>query len=291
VDVETAAFRLLRRRDRDGGGHIAEIAGWERSWRDTAQITRSTCAPLRPALARALPQASSAISAMMQGASSPRGRSRGYIRRGTGMPDLSITNRFPIPEADGMKSGEDRGIAADSAAPVSDAGPALRRSPYALNAATSASLETASLVMASAGGRPRGPLSPVVSISLSQRRVRQASEAVRTALGAAWRNKRRLAAFADCNANRRRPAMDRLSFFLTLMTGAVLTGGIVTALFALEWYNWWAVGIAAVIGFVLAWPTAYVISQRIKKDDPSFQPPEEVKKRNAPIPKPGAPEV
>ena len=44
-------------------------------------------------------------------------------------------------------------------------------------------------------------------------------------------------------------------------------------------------------GFVLAWPAAYVISQRIKKDDPDFQPPEEVKKRNAPIPKPGAPEV
>lgn len=83
--------------------------------------------------------------------------------------------------------------------------------------------------------------------------------------------------------------MDRLSMYLTLMTGSVLTGGLVIAALAMGWYSWIAIGICAVIGFVLAWPVAYVISQRIKKRDPLFDPPEEEKNRV--IPDPGAPEV
>ncbi len=58
---------------------------------DAAQITRSTSAPVRPACASALLQASSAISAMIPGSSSLRWRSRGYMRAGSSTPDLSIT--------------------------------------------------------------------------------------------------------------------------------------------------------------------------------------------------------
>ena len=83
--------------------------------------------------------------------------------------------------------------------------------------------------------------------------------------------------------------MDRLSNYLTLMTGAVLTGSLVIAALALGYYSWIAIGISAAIGFVLAWPVAYIISQRIKKRDPLFNPPEEEKKRV--VPDPRAPEV
>ena len=83
--------------------------------------------------------------------------------------------------------------------------------------------------------------------------------------------------------------MDRLSNYLTLMTGAVLTGGLVTAALALGHYSWAAIGLCAAIGFALAWPVAYAISQRIKRRDPLFDPPPEA--RNRVIPDPRAPEV
>ncbi|MFP4043201.1 MAG: hypothetical protein ACLFTP_01310 [Rhodosalinus sp.] len=66
--------------------------------------------------------------------------------------------------------------------------------------------------------------------------------------------------------------MDRLSLYISMLTGSVLTGGLAIAAFSLGYYNWIAVAISAVIGFVLAWPVAYVISQRIKKQDPEWDP-------------------
>ena len=64
--------------------------------------------------------------------------------------------------------------------------------------------------------------------------------------------------------------MDRLSIFLTLATGSVITGGLVTGVLALGLYNWVAIGAAAVVGFLTAWPSAFIVSRRIKRRDPEF---------------------
>ncbi|KUF10105.1 hypothetical protein [Pseudoponticoccus marisrubri] len=64
--------------------------------------------------------------------------------------------------------------------------------------------------------------------------------------------------------------MDRLSLFLTLMTGSVITGALTIIFFASGWYAWQAIAWAAGIGFLAAWPVARLISRRIKKQDPSF---------------------
>lgn len=64
--------------------------------------------------------------------------------------------------------------------------------------------------------------------------------------------------------------MDRLSIFLTLMTGAVITGGLVIVAFTLNYYGWVAILASVIIGFALAWPTGYWISRRIKRVDPDW---------------------
>jgi len=64
--------------------------------------------------------------------------------------------------------------------------------------------------------------------------------------------------------------MDRLSILLTLMTGAVLTGAFVIVAFALGYYGWVPVLIAAAAGFALSWPTAYAISRLTKRNDPNW---------------------
>ncbi|MBR2574830.1 MAG: hypothetical protein IKE14_10925 [Loktanella sp.] len=61
--------------------------------------------------------------------------------------------------------------------------------------------------------------------------------------------------------------MDRLSIYLTFMVGSVTTGGLVVAVMTLGWYSWLAIGVAAAIGFVIAWPISYAISRRIKRQD------------------------
>ena len=83
--------------------------------------------------------------------------------------------------------------------------------------------------------------------------------------------------------------MDRLSIYLTLMTGAVLTGGLVIVAFTLNWYTWPVIIGAAVLGFGLSWPVAYMISRRIKRQDGDWD--ETAKDDAGLIPKPGAPEV
>lgn len=83
--------------------------------------------------------------------------------------------------------------------------------------------------------------------------------------------------------------MDRLSIVLTLMTGAVLTGGAAIIAFSLGFYGWPAVIAAAVFGFVASWPAAYVISRWIKRADPHWD--EEKRKQTGVVPDPAAPEV
>ena len=67
--------------------------------------------------------------------------------------------------------------------------------------------------------------------------------------------------------------MDRLSLYISLLTGAVLTGGLVTLVLSLGYYTWVAIAVSVVVGFALAWPAAYLISRRIKRQDPTWEPP------------------
>jgi hypothetical protein len=64
--------------------------------------------------------------------------------------------------------------------------------------------------------------------------------------------------------------MDRLSIILTLLTGAVLTGAVITTFFTLGVYNWTAVGTAVAVGWGLSWPAAYLVSRYVKRNDPHF---------------------
>ncbi|TCM76175.1 hypothetical protein [Rhodovulum steppense] len=82
--------------------------------------------------------------------------------------------------------------------------------------------------------------------------------------------------------------MDRLSIMLTPVTGAVITGFIVIILFSLGFYSWTAVAIGAGIGCVLAWPAAFIVSRRIKENDPFWQ---ADRPRLGGFPGPNAPEV
>ncbi|MCR9112963.1 MAG: hypothetical protein NXH84_06815 [Rhodobacteraceae bacterium] len=81
--------------------------------------------------------------------------------------------------------------------------------------------------------------------------------------------------------------MDRLSLYLTLATGAVSVGALVILVLSLGYYNWPAIGGAAGVGFVAAWPLAYVISRRIKRKDPNFDHANE----SGLVPDPSKPEV
>ena len=81
--------------------------------------------------------------------------------------------------------------------------------------------------------------------------------------------------------------MDRLSILLSIMTGAVATGVIVLTGFALGYHTLWMILTGAFLGIALAWPLSYLISRRIKRQDPNWH------KTADPriIPDPKAPEV
>lgn len=83
--------------------------------------------------------------------------------------------------------------------------------------------------------------------------------------------------------------MDRLSIQLTLMTGPVLTGGLVIALFSLGHYAWPPILGAVALGFALSWYAAYLISRKIKRDDPNWD--ETRKDRTDAVPRINEPEV
>lgn len=73
--------------------------------------------------------------------------------------------------------------------------------------------------------------------------------------------------------------MDRLSIFLTLMTGAILVGGLVTAVLSLGYYSWIHIAVAGAVGLILTWPAAYGISRMIKRQDPGWSSGGEAEKR------------
>ena len=66
--------------------------------------------------------------------------------------------------------------------------------------------------------------------------------------------------------------MDRLSLVLTLVTGSVLVGSLVTTVLALGLYSWLPLAVAIACGICLAWPAAHVISKMIKRNDPAWPP-------------------
>lgn len=65
--------------------------------------------------------------------------------------------------------------------------------------------------------------------------------------------------------------MDRLSVVLTLVTGSVLVGGLVIVVMSLGYYAWLPIAAAVVVGLLLTWPAAYVISRWIKLQDPGWR--------------------
>jgi predicted PurR-regulated permease PerM len=83
--------------------------------------------------------------------------------------------------------------------------------------------------------------------------------------------------------------MDRLSIQLTLMTGAVLTGSFVIVLFSLGYYAWTPLLAAVALGYALSWPSAYLISRYIKREDPGWD--ETRKDRTDAVPRINEPEV
>ena len=84
--------------------------------------------------------------------------------------------------------------------------------------------------------------------------------------------------------------MDRLSLFLTMMSATGIAGAFVIGFFSVGWYTWQAIALAAVIGALAGWPVAKLVSRRIKKKDPLFNPPRGAKDDSL-IPNPNAPEV
>lgn len=84
--------------------------------------------------------------------------------------------------------------------------------------------------------------------------------------------------------------MDRLSIILTLIVGPVVTGGLIIAVLAFGWFSWLAIGGAAVAGFLLTWPASYLISRRIKRQDPGWDE-TKVARVDGIVPDPAAKEV
>lgn len=65
--------------------------------------------------------------------------------------------------------------------------------------------------------------------------------------------------------------MDRLSLYLAMLSWAAISGTLLIASMSLGWYNWLAIGGAALIGLVFAWPSAWVVSRHIKRNDATWQ--------------------
>jgi len=84
--------------------------------------------------------------------------------------------------------------------------------------------------------------------------------------------------------------MNRLSIFLTLAVGSVVTGTLIVIVMTLGWYSWSAIGGAAAVGVLSTWPLSYVLSRRIKRQDPGWDE-TKVDKVQSVVPEPSAPEV
>lgn len=83
--------------------------------------------------------------------------------------------------------------------------------------------------------------------------------------------------------------MDRLSLVLILATGPVIAGGLIITLMSFGLYGWAYLLPAGIIGWLLAWPAGYVISRRIKRQDPNFD--HTKGPNNGVLPDPSAPEA
>ncbi|MCV2893228.1 hypothetical protein [Lentibacter sp. XHP0401] len=66
--------------------------------------------------------------------------------------------------------------------------------------------------------------------------------------------------------------MDRLAFYITMMAAWSLSGTFVIIALVLGYYNLWAIVIAAGAGLLLAYPAGYLISRKVKRDDPDWNP-------------------
>ncbi|MGP6087599.1 hypothetical protein [Antarctobacter jejuensis] len=82
--------------------------------------------------------------------------------------------------------------------------------------------------------------------------------------------------------------MDRLSWYISLLVFTVVSGALIVTFLAVEWYSWNAIALSVILGLVAARPFGRLISRRIKRDDPQFDPP---KIRPGLVPDPKAPEV
>lgn len=80
--------------------------------------------------------------------------------------------------------------------------------------------------------------------------------------------------------------MDRLNLFLIMMGVPAIAGTFVILFLSAGWYSWVAIALSVVLGLVLGIPASKMISRRIKKKDPNFNPP----RQDGVLPDPTAPE-
>lgn len=64
--------------------------------------------------------------------------------------------------------------------------------------------------------------------------------------------------------------MFRLRYVVALMTNAVIVGTLIIIVLSLGWTGYVPVFGAIVLGFLLSWPAARLISARIKSEDPAW---------------------
>lgn len=66
--------------------------------------------------------------------------------------------------------------------------------------------------------------------------------------------------------------MDRLAIVLAVISGLCIAGAALIAALALGFYTWISIAVCVAVGAVLAWPTGRLISRRIKREDPNWNP-------------------
>lgn len=66
--------------------------------------------------------------------------------------------------------------------------------------------------------------------------------------------------------------MDRLAIFLAVLSGASIAGALVITAFSVGYYSVWSIVVCVVIGAVVAYPTGYMVSRRIKARDTEWHP-------------------
>ncbi|MCL3881246.1 hypothetical protein [Marivita sp. GX14005] len=65
--------------------------------------------------------------------------------------------------------------------------------------------------------------------------------------------------------------MNRLSVILTLLSGALISGALVVAAYSLGYHGWVLVAVA-IVGWLMAWPSALIVARRIKERSPEWSP-------------------